>query len=82
MMIDGFYSPEQKKKNVNRRKSGRNRSVQNNQPTGTKHFEEPAQGEQPQRPRRYERGATEMAEQMEADLWLRGSVQQQHLHSH
>jgi hypothetical protein len=38
-------------------------------------------GSQPQR-RRYEREATEMAEQMEADLWLRGSVQQQHLHSH
>ena len=37
--------PEQKKKNVNRRKSGRNRSVQNNQPSGTKPFEEPAQGE-------------------------------------
>ena len=32
--------------------------------------------------RRYDRGETEMAEQMEADLWLRGSVQQQHLHSH
>ena len=38
-------------------------------------------GSQPQR-RRYEREATETAEQMEADLWLRGSVQQQHLHSH
>jgi hypothetical protein len=37
--------PEQKKKNVNRRRSGRNRSVQNNQPPGTKHFEEPTQGE-------------------------------------
>jgi hypothetical protein len=74
--------PEQKKKNVNRRNSGRNRSVQHNQQHGTKHFEEPAQGEPAQRCQRYDRGATAIAEQMEADLWLRGSVQQQHLHSH
>jgi hypothetical protein len=39
-------------------------------------------GSQPQRRQRYDRGATAIAEQMEADLWLRGSVQQQHLHSH
>jgi len=75
------WPPEQKKKNVNRRKSGRtaryktiNRPVQNTSRSQLR-------GSQPQR-RRYEREATEMAEQMEADLWLRGSVQQQHLHSH
>jgi hypothetical protein len=69
------WPPEQKKKNVNHRKSGRNRSVQNTSRSQLR-------GSQPQRRRRYDRGATAIAEQMEADLWLRGSVQQQHLHSH
>jgi len=31
---------------------------------------------------RCNRGATNNGEYMAADLWLRGSVQQQHLHSH
>jgi hypothetical protein len=37
--------PGQKKRTVNRRRSGRNRSVQQTQPPGTKLVEEPAQGE-------------------------------------
>jgi hypothetical protein len=38
-------SPQQKKKTVNRRRSGCNRSVQQKQPPGTRHVEEPAKGE-------------------------------------